>query len=197
MGNMSEVDAKLKASSGLLVNDCCTFKIGRSSDQLVLRFQDGTEFGHLNIHTSKALNELFDRPEIQFEALGPTRTILEAIGRSTKAADAVVRVNINVYGSEEASKDVGRHLSEKKVYLQRPDHQPPGSLYDNPHVLKFPDMQSSSLEYQIEAAPGRVLTSNDSENFRKVVSNVYASLTRGSKLNRVEGDDRVETRLLP
>jgi SWI/SNF-related matrix-associated actin-dependent regulator of chromatin subfamily A3 len=196
VGNMLEVDAKLKASTGSLVNDCCTFNIGKSSEQLVLRFQDGTEFGHLNTHTSKALNELFDQPEIEFEAFGATRTILEAIGRSTKATDAVVRVNINVYGSKEAGKDVGRHLSENKVYLQRPDLQRPGSLYDNPHFLKFPDMQSSSFEYQTETAPGRVLTSNDSENFRKVVSNVYASLTRGAKLNRVEGDDRVKTPLL-
>jgi SWI/SNF-related matrix-associated actin-dependent regulator of chromatin subfamily A3 len=194
---MLEVDAKLRAGNNKSsANDYYTFNIKKVSNQVVLRFQDSTDFGILNTHTSKALEGLIDQPSIQFDALGPILTIREAIGRSTKANDAVVRVNINVYGPKGVGKDVGCHLSDRKVFLQRPDIQRPGSFYDNPHILKFPDMQISSLEYQVEAAPYRTSTSEDAECFRKTISNVYASLTRGAKLNRVEGDRRLKTQLL-
>jgi SWI/SNF-related matrix-associated actin-dependent regulator of chromatin subfamily A3 len=194
---MLDVDAKLNADNRSPVNDYYTFSIEKSLTQLVLRFQDGTEFGHLNTHTSKALEGLTDQPSIQLDALGPTLTLRETIGRATKASDAVVRVNINVYGSKEASKEAGCHLSVHKVYLQRPDKQRPGTVYDNPHVLKFSDMQMSSPEYQLEITPHHILTRDDAEHFRKTISNVYASLTRGTKLNRIEGDRRLGTQLLP
>src|SRR5580700_4914275 len=153
---MLEVDAKLKAGNRSLTDDHYTFSIGKSStQQLVLRFQDGTEFGILNTHTSKALEDLIGRPSVQFDALGSTPAIREAIGKAMKANDAVVRVNINVYGSKEAGKETGLHLSTHKVYLQRPDKPRPESFYDNPHVLKIPGMQMLSLEYPLEVAPSR------------------------------------------
>jgi SWI/SNF-related matrix-associated actin-dependent regulator of chromatin subfamily A3 len=194
---MLDVDTKLKAGNRSLIDDNYTFSIGGSSTQLVLRFQDGTEFGVLNNHTSAALKDLIDRSSIQFDALGSTLTLLETIGKATKASDAVVRVNINVYGPKEAGKETGRHLTTHRVYLQRPDKLRPESLYDNPHVLKFPDMDMSSLEYPLEVAPARVSTSSNAEHFRKTISNVYASLTRGTKLKRVDGDHRIATQLLP
>jgi len=193
---MLEVDAKLNADNRSLVNDYYTFSIKKSSTQLVLRFQDGTEFGLLNTHTSKALESLIDQPAIQLDALGPTLTLRETIGRATKASDAVVRVNINVYGSKEACKEAGRHLSVHKVYLQRPDKQRQGTVYDNPHVLKFSNMRMSTPEYQLEVTSRHVSTSNKVE-FQKTISNLYASLTRGTKLNRIEGDRRLRTQLLP
>ena len=195
---MLEVDTKLKAANGS--NGYYYFytsNIERPSAHLVLTFQDNTEFGYLNTHISKALEDLIQRPSIQLEAVGLTRTIREVIGRATKPTDADVRVNINVYGSEEARKDVGRHLSDQKIYLQRPDCQKPETIYDNPHVLKFPDLEIPSFENRSEMASHRVETPHDPESFRKIVDNVYASLTRGTKLNRMEGDSRVETPLLP
>ena len=194
---MLDVESKLKAGSRYSDKEYYTFNAKKSMTQVVLRFQDFTDFGILNAHISNALVGLIDRPSIQFDALGSMLTIRETIGRSTKASDAVVRVNINIYGPREACKDVGRHLSDCKVYLQRPDIQRPGTFYDNPHVLKFPDMQISSFEYQLEAAPDPGSTSDGAECIRKMISNVYASLTRGTKLNRVEGDRRLKTQLLP
>lgn len=195
---MLEVESKLKADNGSSANDYCTFNVEKSSDQVVLKFHDNTDFGILNTHTSKALEGLIDRPSIQFDALAPMLTIRETIGRSTKASDAVLRVNINVYGPKEAAKDVGSLLSAYKVYLQRPDIQRMGALYDNPHLLKFSDMQMPSLEDQVEATPTHASTSDNAECIRKTtISNLYASLTRGTKLNRVEGDRRLKTQLLP
>jgi SWI/SNF-related matrix-associated actin-dependent regulator of chromatin subfamily A3 len=197
MGNMLGVDTKLNSGNVSLGSEYCTFGIVKSSTEIYLRFPDNSEFGLLNSHISKALLDLIDRPSIQFDAIASTLTLRETIGRAVKESDAVVRVDINVYGSTDASEAVGRHLSTHHVYLQRPDRKRPGSVYDNPHVLKFADMQMPSHEHQLELVVPRVSTSGDAEQFRQTVSKVYASLTRGTKLNRVEGDRRLGTQLLP
>jgi SWI/SNF-related matrix-associated actin-dependent regulator of chromatin subfamily A3 len=192
---MLDVDTRLKPAHGS--NDYYEFNIG-SSPGHVLKFQDNVDFGRVNAHTSKVLENLFSKPSIQIEVFGSRSAIREAIGRATKATDAIARVNINVYGPGEATEvreEVAHHLSGRKIYLQRPDNPRPGTVYDNPHVLKFPDMDISSFVYK-ELAPRRTKVSGDPEKLQKIVDNVYASLTRGSKLNRMEGDHRVETELL-
>jgi SWI/SNF-related matrix-associated actin-dependent regulator of chromatin subfamily A3 len=197
MGDMSGIDAMLNTSNQSQAAGMYTFRIEKSSAQLFLTFPDGTKFGILNNHIAKALEDIVEQPSVQFDALAHILTLRETIGRATKAIDAVVRVNINVYGPKEVGEDVGRHLSAKKVYLQRPDQQRPGSIYDNPHVLKFPDMQIPSIDYHSEGANESSLRSDNVEHFRKTISDVYGSLKRGSKLKRVEGDNRLRTLLLP
>jgi SWI/SNF-related matrix-associated actin-dependent regulator of chromatin subfamily A3 len=193
---MLEVNSKLKSGNGFIAKDQHTFNVGKMSNQLSLNFTDGAVFGLLNNQIGDALKELLSRPSLQFDAIGVTNTILETIGRATRAEEAVVRVNINVYGSKEAQKDVGRHLSSHKVYLQRPDQQRPDSVYDNPHVLKFDDVQMLSLNHNLDVGTQRSSSSNGSE-FQNTVRSVYASLTRGANLKQVEGDRRLKTELLP
>jgi SWI/SNF-related matrix-associated actin-dependent regulator of chromatin subfamily A3 len=196
---MSDIVSKLTVGNESQTTGYYAFGIKKSSDKLLLTFPDGSEFGLLSTHTAKALEDLVERPSIQFDALAHIITLRETIGRAKKASDAVARVNINVYGSPAARIDVGHHLSAKKVYLQRPDQQRPGSIYDNPHFLKFPEMQIPSIDYKPEGkADGASLSDNDNpEQFRKAISDVYASLKRGSQLKRLEGDNRLRTRLLP
>ena len=200
VGNMLEVDTKLKfiANNASLTQSYCIFGIGigKSEQQLSVNFQDGTEFGVLNIHYSEALVSLINNKSLQFDVIASITAIREVISRATKANDAVVRVNINVYGPSEEAKPVGLHLTSKKVYLQRPDNLRPDVLYENPHVLKFPDIFLPVAEYQVEVASNRVAAANDTEQFRETISNVYASLTRSMKLNIVEGDSRLKTQLL-
>ena len=196
---MSEIDGKLNIGNESQAPGYYAFRVKKSSNQLLLAFPDGSEFGLLNAHTAKALEDLVERPSVQFEALAHIITLRETIGRAAKASDAVVRVNINVYGPPAACTDVGRRLSASKVYLQRPDQQRPGSIYDNPHVLKLPEMQMPSIDYKPgetgdSASPSDI---SDTEHFRKAISDVYASLKRSSGLKRLEGDSRLRTCLLP
>ena len=199
---MLEIDAKLKESLQLRAEDSCTFSIRKSSTEIasteiVLYFLNGTEFGVLNTHASKALENLVQKSSLQFEATGSIQTIRETIGRVTKATDAVVRVNINVYGPRESCQEVGRHLSGQKLYLQRPDKLRIGSTYENPHFLSFSDMQISSYENQLDVGSNRAPKLDDAEKFRETISNVYSSLTRGAKLSKIEGDRRLKRTLLP
>lgn len=199
---MLEVDAKLKGNFDYRNNDLSTFSIRRKpnaekGDQLTLHFPDNAEFGILNNHASKALESLVQRPELQFEALGSIRNALEIIGRVNKATDALVRVNINVYGPKKSSKEIGRHLTEHKMYLQRPDKVRNGASYENPHVLAFSDLQISSNENQLDVGNNKTTKlDDDAQKFKETISNVYSSLTRGANLNKVEGDHRLRTELM-
>ena len=193
VGDMSDIYAKLKVGNESQFAGYYTFRLKKSLGQVLLTFPDGTDFGILNTHIAKALEDL----SVQFEPLVHISTLYETIGRAVKASDAVVRVNINVYGSKDASKDAGRHLSAQKVYLQRPDQQLPGSIYDNPHVLKLPEIQNLSIEHKIDGTKDKVSRSDKTDNFGKAISDLYASLKRGTGLKRVEGDNRLKTILLP
>jgi hypothetical protein len=102
-----------------------------------------------------------------------------------------------MYGLKKDAEHIGQHLSGNKVFLQRPDRQKPGTSYENPHVLKCPDIQLSAADYQLNMTSQRLSSSQDAESFGKTISDVYASLKRGTNLSKVEGDRRLVTVLLP
>lgn len=194
---MLEIDEKLKETFELQSEDSCSFSIRKSSAEIVLYFLNGTEFGVLNTHASIALESLLQQSSLQFEAIASIQTIRETIGRVSKATNAVVRVNINIYGPRESCQEVGRHLSGQKIYLQRPDKLRVGSTYQNPHVLSFADMQISSHENQFDVWSNKATGLHDAEKFKETVSNVYSSLTRGANLSKIKGDRRLKRTLLP
>lgn len=174
-----------------------TFGVERVSRELFLTFPDGTRFALLDVHTAKALANVIDLPLVQFEALADLIILRETIGKATKASDATLPVNINVYGSQESRKDVAYHLSVGKIYLQHPDQQRPDSVYDNPHILKLPGIPNQIVDFEPPDTCESVSRGNHASQFQHAVSNVYASLKRSSHLKKVVGDMRLRTCLLP
>ena len=196
MGDMSEVQSKLNSEITSQVAGHWSFGITKDTSQLYLIFRDGTQLGLLNAHTTKALDNITDLPSVQLEALVDLVALRETMCRATRASDATIRVNINVYGTREARKEVGDRLSAGKVYLQHPDQKRGASIYDNPHVLELPGMKTSNQNLKPDVVAESASKADEAEQFEKAVSNVYASLKRGSHLKRVEGDNRLTTSLL-
>jgi SWI/SNF-related matrix-associated actin-dependent regulator of chromatin subfamily A3 len=194
---MLEIDTKLKKGSQSGVNGQQIFGIRKDSDKVTLTFADGTDFGILNEHASSTLRKLLDQSLVDLDCLAPTLALRETIEKAAKAKDAIVRVDINVYGASSARQEVGCHLSDNKLYLQRPDQLRPGLEYDNPHFLRFPDMEAETVEPAPESHVNDKPASKSTEVFRRTISEVYSSLQRGTRLHCVEGDDRVKTELLP
>ncbi len=194
---MLEVDTKLKKDGKSRVNGQHIFGVRKDADKMTLTFADGTDFGILNEHASKVLGKLVDQSRVDLDCLAPTLTLRETIEKASKAKDAVVRVDINVYGASNARQDVGRQFSDNKLYLQRPDQLRSGLEYDNPHILHFPEMAAETFEYAPEPCVNANPASKSTEAFRQTISDVYSSLQRGSRLNCMEGNDRVKTELLP
>ncbi|KAK2786144.1 hypothetical protein FQN53_006906 [Emmonsiellopsis sp. PD_33] len=196
VGDMSECHRNLLGRNRLLA-----FHIKKSSPQLLLTFPNCKGLGWLESHAAGALDALIERPSIQLEAVADVPSLQETISKVTKAKDAIIRVDICIYGPRESSAEVGRHLSNNKVYLQRPDpqRQRAGSIYDNPHVIKFPDLQIRDVDRRPTEMEekGSELTVESGEGFQKAIQDVYDSLHRSSNLRRLEGDSRLKTTLLP
>jgi hypothetical protein len=193
---MLSIDEKLKTGANVRSTPNQNLKLRKDPDQIALTFPDGTDFGILNTHAGKALEGIFERSHVEFDAYVDKITLRETLGRAIKAADATARININIYGPKEYGLTIGRHLSRGKIFLQRPDRPKAGIIYDNPHVLTFPDITISDFEYQQAERSDGATASSSTENFQKAISNVYASLKRGTGLNVIEGDRRLKTPLL-
>ena len=194
---MSELDTKLSEASGSQDVGLCVFGVQRDSTQFVLTFSNGTRLGFLNTRMANALQAIVDRPGVRLDAVVDVMTLRETIGRATKPSEAVVLVDVNVYGSKETRDKIGQKLSAKSVFLQRPDHPQHGSIYDNPHVITFPNLKASNAPQKAEEMSDNKSILDSTERFREAVTSVYASLKRGSGLKRLEGDDRLKTVLLP
>jgi SWI/SNF-related matrix-associated actin-dependent regulator of chromatin subfamily A3 len=197
MGDMSEAESRLKSETMSQAAGQCSFGITKNNSQLYLIFLDGTQFGQLNERTTKALDSIIDLPSVQLEVLVDLVALRETMCRAIKASDATIRVNINVYGTREARKEVGDRLSRSKIYLQHPDQKRGASIYDNPHVLQLPGMEALSQSLKPDGVVESAPKADKAEQFKNAVSNVYASLKRSSHLNRMVGDNRLRTPLLP
>jgi len=194
---MSEVESKLNSETASHAAWQWSFGITTNDSQLYLIFPDGTRFGLLNAHTTTVLDSIIGLPSVQLEALVDLVALRETMCRAIRASDATIRVNINVYGTSESRKEVGGRLSRGKIYLQHPDQKRGTSIYDNPHVLQLPGMKTSSQSLKPDGVVESASKADKAEQFKNAVSNVYASLKRGSHLKRMAGDNRLRTPLLP
>jgi SWI/SNF-related matrix-associated actin-dependent regulator of chromatin subfamily A3 len=193
---MSQLDAKLHHPEMRRRGNNFMFSLHNTIEHIIVRFHDATDFAILNIQLAKALKEIINQPSILLEVFADTIATRYIIRKAKKASDALVRLNINVYGSLQLRDMIAAHLTAHKVWLQHPEDQRQGTLYDNPHTVKFvdlPEADSSSLEMPNGDAEVVV---TEHERFKQDISHIYASLTRDSQLKTIEGDSRI-TPLLP
>lgn len=170
--------------------------VSKSEEQFLVTFPDGVVMGQLNAQLEKAFEDIPEQHRIDLEVLAPIKPIRETISKATTGKDAIVRVNINIYGARNSAQEVGHQLSKQKIYLQRPDQIRDALAYDNPHVLKLPDMQLPYNDCATHTYEENQPVTNKVEAFKKTISDVYSSLTRGQRLVGLEGDGRLKTPLL-
>lgn len=176
------------------------FSIKSEDAHVVLRFHDADEqFGYLRTAVAATLSPLLAKPHLEFEPVALTSELLRIIGHASKPADAIVKVDINVYGPSSAGTEMGDALSDGKLWLQKPGHVRAGLAYDNPHFLRI---ETNSARPQ-PAEPVRQLTSNGAtsrrnreERLRKMVEEVYSSLNRNRQYDAADAGDRVSQKLL-
>jgi hypothetical protein len=193
---MLDLDTKLNVVAGSPVVGHTQMNLTKSDAQYHVTFPDGTVLGEMNVQLEEALNSILEQQHsLEFEVFAPTRAIRETISKATKERDAIARVQINVYGTLAASKAVGRELSQRRIYLQRPECVRSGVSYDNPHVLKLGDYKATKviqtsdvIEPTVKKVTGHVV--------KETITNVYSTLTRGQHLEALEGDRRLRTPLL-
>ncbi|KAI4608164.1 hypothetical protein J4E80_009172 [Alternaria sp. BMP 0032] len=195
-GDMAELHRKLNNIASSPVTGHARMVVIKPEAQFVVAFPEGFVIGDVNAQLDGALTSIAEQGyEIDLEVFAPTVVIQETIGRATKDKEAVVRVQMNVYGPSTAACDIGKELSQQKIYLQRPVYIRDGYRYENPHILTLPGFQGSTPEIPTiteEPLPDKV----GLQTLRSTLQNVYSSLTRDRNLHGLEGDERLNTDLL-
>jgi hypothetical protein len=196
MGNMVELDKKISSPGPSLLEGHHQMGIQKLDGQYLVTFLDGGVMGELNTQLEKVLDAVSSQL-LDLEVVAPKRAIREIIEKATKEREAIVRVNINVYGKRGEAQRTGQEFSKHKVYLQRPDCVRHGINYDNPHVLKLANVQALQSNSVMQVEINKKPQLGKADELRKIISAVYSSLKRGEALNELEGDQRLTTTLLP
>jgi SWI/SNF-related matrix-associated actin-dependent regulator of chromatin subfamily A3 len=195
-GNMIELNNQLNRIAPSPLHGHAQMVIVKPKAQFLVAFLDGAVVGEVNAQLDKALTSIKEQCfELDLEVFASTNAIQETINRAGTVKEAVIRVQVDVYGPRAAAKEIGRELSQQKLYLQRPAYIRDGSRYENPHMLTLPGFENSagdtstSLE---ENAPERP----SQRTLNRTMQDVYSSLTRDHNLRGLEGDERLNTALL-
>jgi SWI/SNF-related matrix-associated actin-dependent regulator of chromatin subfamily A3 len=197
-GDMTKLDEKLAPTQ--MTTRYHRFKLKDSGDHIQLTFPDGTELGILRANLLKGLSSLLGSSSIHIEAVANTDAIRDTINRATKATDALVRVNINIYGPPHRADDIGSQLSDNKLWLQKPEQPIAHVEYKNPHILEFEDLDTSLIEQTIntvESGGGsRPVPRTEEEHLRQTVAEVYSSTRRQDELTQRSASERIRTPML-
>lgn len=122
------------------------------------------------------------------------KSIQNKIAKVVKAHDAVVQVDINIYGPRDQSDKLGERLSNYKLWLQRPDYQWKKYPYFNPHVIRFPGLDNGTQPMIfIDETSGNL---GSGERVQAMVVEIQNSTHRADALEGVSGDARLLTKLL-
>jgi len=196
---MSLVDSKLSSGGGHPLPGFYQMSLSQQEERFRILFEDGTALGEANIQLEQALNDIAKQNYyLEFEVFAPIMPIRDTILRATTDKEAIVRVHVNVYGSQGLVRAIGQQLSHNKIYLQRPDYIRPGISYDNPHILKLVQFQQPFIDQTLMKKEEKQQESeaDKAEAFQKTINTIYSSLTRNQKLDGLEGDERLKTQLL-
>jgi len=176
------------------------FKLNEQQDHILLCFHDdGKQFGYLRSGVGNTLAPLLAKSYVEFEPIVPTSNLKETIASANKSAEAMAKVDINVYGRRHAATDVGDALSCGKLWLQKSGHAKPGVVYDNPHFLplKINGIQVQSAQPMNPVANEGLGSKKHREGrLRKMVEEVYKSVDNTRHLDMVDGGNRVTRKLL-
>ncbi|RAR10299.1 dna repair and recombination protein rad5c [Stemphylium lycopersici] len=195
-GSMIELNQRLNSIETTPINGHIKLAVIKAEAQFFVAFPDGAVVGEVNAQADEAFGNIEEQGhQLDLEVYAPIRPIQEIIQRATKGKEAELRVQINVYGPRTGAKEIGKELSDRKLYLQRPTHRRYGSEYENPHILHIPGFESLGSESAIpleEIVPQKAT----SKTLKNVVDDVYSTLTRNNDLQGLEGDERLNTSLL-
>ncbi|GKT49800.1 DNA repair protein RAD5B [Colletotrichum spaethianum] len=167
------------------------FTLSEQPEHVLLAFKDdldATEFGYLRSGPGKTLAKLLSSENLEFEPIAQAVALRETIGRAKKPVEAMVKVDINVYGPRNRAQDVGKTLSEGKLWLQMSDHARREFPYDNPHMLQIKNAEHMSAEVAREVN-SRAPTGRQprEEKLRIMMEEVYYSIQNKRHLRREDG----------
>lgn len=164
------------------------------NNYFVLQSFTGIEIGALNIAISHCFQELSGTASVRYEVFVPYNALREAIQAWKQTGKrGTLPIDINVYGSRDATGVVGRVFSRARLYFQHPYHYDGSAKYDNPHYLSFLNIANP--------APTIIPSGNTSvyqtERSAKCnISKVLENLDQQEYVRQADIDSRIQTPLL-
>lgn len=198
MPDMPAIHAKLASAA----SEHQRFHLKDQDEHVFLIFpDDGAEFGFLRSGEGKTLSGVRAREGVQLEAAARVSALCETIARATKAADAMVRVDVCARGPRAQAAGVGGDLSAGKLWLQEPEeaYREEGVTYENPHFLELKIKEGALRPVVLVEKRGNgeaVKKRRREEQLRRMVEEAYRTVERSRHLDRVEGGERVSQQLL-
>ncbi|KAI9830944.1 MAG: hypothetical protein M1819_005327 [Sarea resinae] len=154
----------------------------------------GNDIGNIDVRTAIGLAPLMDNHLIKLrcQARLATRKIKpgEYPGQSVSEYYDLI---LNLYGRRVMATGVGRHLSQKQVWLRAPFMVDKGIEVVNPHTPKV--LPRTSLNGSSGYSAGYV--NRTVEEIRNDVIGIFDSLEESETLPEMEADDLIITPLLP
>jgi hypothetical protein len=201
VGDMSELSRKLESLVGEPGMKTCMVQLGplesfdRSDplDRVCLVFPDNAVLGQAEDKRRRSIPRLLSMSSLNLEAMFSPASLLARLRTITSKKDAIIFVDINIYGPASQAAQVGDHLAKYGVWLQKPDHLKRSVRYENPHKIQFPELLQEEVVIQnvpapTELADGRIL---------QLEQAVLAESQRTSHQKGTAGDIRLKTKLLP
>ena len=188
--------AKLSSKLAEGKTDIQALRLRFTIDRVYVEFLDETQFGYLRANMTTAFNPLRDIEKVEFEVIVMAPRIRKQIDQMKKAGDAIIQVDINIYGPRNKALTAGETLSKGKAFLQRPDNHRRQVPYENPHVIKFADIEPIDQTEEAQQNITEVEERTQTEMVQDVVAEVHRSLHRAEGLQRAVGDQRLKTALL-
>ncbi|PNP50378.1 hypothetical protein THARTR1_08905 [Trichoderma harzianum] len=192
LGDMQTIYSKLDRSDAGLER----FKLENRENHVILRFSDTSEdFGQVRSNVGTTLSSLLGNQSsnVELEPIVSISYLMDIIGRANRPAEAIVKVDINVYGPQSTAMKVGDDLSSGKLWLQKPSNMRCGVSYDNPHflLLKMNGVQLQPKQPVKQAVrEGSSSRRKREARLRSMVEEVYKSI-RTREIEAVDGGDRV------
>lgn len=172
------------------------FKLEKRENHVILRFSDTSEdFGQVRSNVGTTLSSLLGNKSsnVEFEPIVSTSYLMDIIGRANRPSEAIVKVDINVYGPQLTAMKVGDDLSSGKLWLQKPSNMRCEIIYDNPHFLR---LKLNGVQIQPKQPAKQIFREGSSSRrkretqLRNMLEEVYTSI-QTREINAVEGGDRV------
>lgn len=178
-------------SDRALIGDLATAKFSvlrQTENYFVLVWQDQLHLGVLDVRTAEVLSNIFGLDTFRCEAFFPKGYGTENTSRlRERSGDPIT---MNVYGSRNIIGEVGKRLSDMKVYLQQPDHLDESIVYENPHYF--------SISGQPTPIIGIDPATTECPNLNNEIATVFDSLDQAVclQLPELPVDIRIKTNLL-
>ncbi|KAE8450534.1 hypothetical protein EG329_006265 [Mollisiaceae sp. DMI_Dod_QoI] len=160
---------------------------------------DGTRaiIGCVDVNTSIGLTPLLD------SKFG-IRTASRILGRPRKQGDQApgtdvscrYPLDLNIYGPKKYALQIGRHLSQKQLWLRTPLFVDAGIELHNPHTIQRPPQPPPRTFGSSSYGPRPQGPTRTTEEIRNDILGMFDSLERSENLRELEADPRITTELL-